>query len=374
MNIQHKLLSQIDIDNICNIDSAVEKIKELGLKCKIHNDTIIVKYPKNLKYSDHDYIRKSRGIIIDFTNKKILNHSIEGCIEYDNFKNRFNWDDIVIEECIDGTLINVYYNEKWCVSTKFCVNADEAKFRNSKTFRQLFDSISGDFYHKLDKSYTYSFLLQHNESRNVSVVTRNKIYHLESTNNITGEKVQINIPGINTPEVIKFGRYEDINKFKIGSYDELEEKIKNMPWNYPGVMLYTSDRMYRAKFSNPNFEKVHNLVKNQNNISYIVINSMYKEKNLPELLKYYPEFSEQAVYVNNRMLDYTTKLHELYIKCKVKSVFVELEKNYKKSICDLHNLYKYERTQGNSKFKITYNVVCDLMRTYDPAYIYSLIM
>ena len=101
---------------------------------------------------------------------------------------------------------------------------------------------------------------------------------------------------------------------------------------------------------------------------------MYKEKNLPELLKYYPEFSEQAVYVNNRMLDYTTKLHELYIKCKVKSVFVELEKNYKKSICDLHNLYKYERTQGNSKFKITYNVVCDLMRTYDPAYIYSLIM
>ena len=72
-------------------------------------------------------------------------------------------------------------------------------------------------------------MLQHNESRNVSVVTRNKIYHLESTNNITGEKVQINIPGINTPEVIKFGRYEDINKFKISSYDELEEKIKKMP-------------------------------------------------------------------------------------------------------------------------------------------------
>ena len=46
MNIQHKLLSQIDIDNICNIDSAVEKIKKLGLKCKIHNDTIIVKYPR----------------------------------------------------------------------------------------------------------------------------------------------------------------------------------------------------------------------------------------------------------------------------------------------------------------------------------------
>ena len=61
MNIQHPLLSKIDINNIHNIDSAVENIKNLGLKCKIHNDNIIVKYPKNLKYSEHDYIRKSRG-------------------------------------------------------------------------------------------------------------------------------------------------------------------------------------------------------------------------------------------------------------------------------------------------------------------------
>ena len=53
---------------------------------------------------------------------------------------------------------------------------------------------------------------------------------------------------------------------------------------------------------------------------------MYKEKNLPELLKYYPEFSEQAVYVNNRMLDYTTKLHELYIKCKVKVFLLSWKK------------------------------------------------
>ena len=137
MNIQHPLLKKIDILSLDNIDSAVTKIKELGLNCKIHNDTIIVKYPKNLKYSKHDYILKSRGIIIDFTNKKILNHSIEGCSDYNYFKDNFNWDDIVIEECIDGTLINVYYNNKWCVSTKFCIDADESKFRNSKTFRKL---------------------------------------------------------------------------------------------------------------------------------------------------------------------------------------------------------------------------------------------
>ena len=38
MNIQHPLLKKIDILSLDNIDSAVTKIKELGLNCKIHND------------------------------------------------------------------------------------------------------------------------------------------------------------------------------------------------------------------------------------------------------------------------------------------------------------------------------------------------
>ena len=79
--------------------------------------------------------------------KKFLIILNEGCSDYTYFKDNFNWDDIVIEECIDGTLINVYYNNKWCVSTKFCIDADESKFRNDKTFRQLFDTVAKDIYY-----------------------------------------------------------------------------------------------------------------------------------------------------------------------------------------------------------------------------------
>tara|TARA_X000000950_G_C13753990_1_gene593861 strand:+ start:69 stop:689 length:621 start_codon:yes stop_codon:yes gene_type:complete len=206
------------------------------------------------------------------------------------------------------------------------------------------------------------------------VITKNKLYHLESTNNITGEKVQIKIPNIETPNILKFGRYENLNKLKVKSYDDLENVVNSMSWNIPGVMLYTSDRNYRAKLSNKHFEKVNSIIKDQNNVDFIVINSMFKNKNLPELLKYFPEYSKNAVVMNNKMLDYCKTLHELYIKCKVKSTYCELEKKYKKSICDLHNLYKYERTQGNNKFKITFNVVCDLVRTYDAPFIYTLLM
>jgi hypothetical protein len=138
-------------------------------------------------------------------------------------------------------------------------------------------------------------------------------------------------------------------------------------------MIYTMDRKYRTKLENPNYVNVHNLVKNQSNINYIILDSMFKKKNLPELLKYYPEFSKNAVHVNNTIYDYTYTLHSLYIKCKVKNNYCDLEKKYKKPLCDLHNLFRFEREKGNKKFKITYNIVCDMLRTYDPAYIYSIL-
>jgi len=374
MNIAHPLLTKIDINNISNIDIAVKKIEDLGLKCKIYNDCIIVKYPKSLKYSKQDYILKSRGIIIDFTNKKIVNQSINGSITYKDFIEGpgQNWDDIVIEKCLDGILFNVYYYaDKWNVSTKFCVDADESKYKTKKTYRQLLDEVMPDCFDQLDKSYTYSFLLQHCEARNVSTIVRNKLFHLESTNNITGDKVQINIPGINSVEILKYGKH--INTLSVHSYKDLEKVVSSWNWSMPGVMLYTKDRRYRAKLSNCNFERVHSIVANQPNIKYLILESMYKKKNLPELLKYFPEYSALSVEVNNAFNTYAINAHRFYITCKVKNNHVELPKQYRKHICDLHNTFKYQRSLLNKTFKITYNIVCDTMREYDTAYLYSIL-
>ena len=101
--------------------------------------------------------------------------------------------------------------------------------------------------------------------------------------------------------------------------------------------------------------------------------SLYKKCNIKDLLKYYPEYSTKAVEVNTDFNNYAIKLHKLYIKCKVNNVFVDLEKNFKKTICDVHNLFKDERKKNNQSFKITYNHVCNILRNYDTAYLYSII-
>jgi len=372
MIVQHPLLVKIDINNCDNIHEAYIRILDLGLNAKIHNTTIIVKYPKNKKYIDDDSIIQSRGIIIDFTNKSIINSSLHGCLDIDKFSNKnLNWNSIVIEECLDGTLINLYYHNKWNLSTKFSIDAEESKFKSHKTFKELFNEINTINYDLLDKSYTYSFLLQHTETRNVSFININKLYHLESTNNITGEKVEIRIPNIGKPKLLKYRNI--INILNVNNLSELKIKANNLPWTNPGYILYSEDRKYRSKIENPNFNKVLNLVKDQSNLKFLILESLYKKNNIKELLKYYPEYSNKVVEVNNGFNNYAIKLHNLYIKCKINNEYIDLERQFKKAICDVHNLYKIERKKNNQSFKITYNNVCNILKTYDTAYLYSII-
>ena len=374
MTNTHPLLEKIDIQNIDNIHSAFLKIKDLQLQSKIYDNKIIIKYPKSLKYSKKDYIRKSRGIILDFDKKKIINSSIEGCLDNDTFFDLVKeWDDIVIEECLDGVLLNLYYdNHTWKISTKFCVNADESKFRCDKSFRKLFDETNKLDFNTLDKSYTYSLLLQHKSARNVSLINQNSIYHLESTNNISNDKIQIKIGNYKYPKILKYHKL--INLINVNSFEELKQNVKTLNWSHPGYIIYSKDRKFKTKLENPNFRKVLDLIKDHGDIDYLLLDSHYNKKNSDTLLKYFPEYKDKLLKINNAFYDYTLNLHEFYMECKVYRNYVDLDKKYKKAICDLHNLFISKREKGDDKFKITYHEVCKLVGNYDIPYLYSILL
>lgn len=372
MNVQHPLMVKIDINNCNDIHEAYQKIKKLKLDAKIYGELIIVKYPKSIKYTDEDYILKSRGIIINFTKKSIVNSSLEGCIDIAQFNCKVNdWDSIVVEECLDGTLINLYYYNKWTVSTKFCINGEDSRFRNNKTFKELFDSVCTIDYSNLDKSYSYSFVLQHKDSRIVSPISENKIYHIESTNNVTGEKVDISLDGVNKPQLLKYKHI--VNRLNVTNIKELINKVNNLPWCNPGYILYSIDRKYRTKLVNSNYTKVLDIVKDQSNLNYIILDCIFKKDTIKDLLFYYPEYTTATVKVNNAFNTYATNLFQFYTKCKVNNQFVNLEKNYKKPLCDVHNLFKTKRKNGDYTFKITFNEVTNILKQYDSPYLYSII-
>ena len=374
MSNTHPLLEKIDIQNIDNIDDAFLKIKKLGLQTKIYDNKIIIKYPKSMKYSRDDYIRKSRGIILDFDKKKIINTSIEGCLDNSSFFEIVkDWDDIVIEECLDGVLLNLYYdNDTWKISTKFCVNADESKFRSEKSFRKLFDEINTLDFNTFDKHYTYSLLLQHKNARNISLINQNSIYHLESTNNISNDKIQIKIGEYKYPKILKYQKL--INLINVNTFEQLKKNVENLHWCHPGYIIYSKDRNFKTKLENPNFKKVNDLVKDHGDINYLLLDSHYSKKNSDTLLKYFPEYKDKLLKINNAFYDYTLNLHEFYMECKVYRNYVDLERKYKKALCDLHNLFISKRKIGDNHFKITYNEVCKLVSNYDTPYLYSILL
>ena len=180
----HPLVKSI-VNN--NIEEIVENNNLSFKKC---GNIAIFKYNNAAKYGT-ELQRNSRGVIVDLDTKKIICSSFNGSYSLDQFMNNVSVNNCIVEENIEGTLINMYfYDNRWKISTKFSINADETKFKSDKTFRQLVDDVVDITALKnLDKNFTYSFVLVHKDLRLVTPVTENKIYHIETTNNITGEKI-----------------------------------------------------------------------------------------------------------------------------------------------------------------------------------------
>ncbi len=379
----HPLLQKLQIEFLNSNDLSSTKdliynrIIELGLNAKKHGDLIIVKYDKDHKFSKEEYIRCSRGIIIDTNTKKIINASFEGGLDFDEFKNKVNYKDVVIEKAIDGTMLNLYYyNDKWNISTKFSTNAFESKFRSNKTFGQLLSEVVDIDTLKLDNKFSYSLLLQHIDNRIVSPITENKVFHLESVNIITGEKVFQEI-GLPTIDVLYFNGYKD-NQINFKSYDELVSYVNNLDWTIPGIMLYSSDRKWRCKLNNPNYDNVAKLLNNQINISYFALDTFInpnKFETWNELIKFYPEYEPKYSDISNKYNEYLDKLLDYYIRCKVKPEreYIDLPKQFKKSLLEVHNKYKSERSIGNHGYKINRNEIDLILRKFDLPLLYSII-
>jgi hypothetical protein len=361
-----QLLDMFKNDN--KNDTIISNIDSMGLNYKINNNLIIIKYPKKLKHSDKNYIRNSRGIIVDLNTKKIINSSICGAITYDKFKKNNNWNNVVIEECIDGTLINLFfYKDSWRLSTKFCIDANNSKFRSNDSFYKLFNDIVDIKTIDFDTKFTYSFVLVHEKNRNITPVYNNTIYHIESTNNLTGERVNIDL-GFLKPKIFKFSNI--INTFNINSYEELEN-FKFKSWKNPGFMIYNSDRSERTKINNSLFKEIENLIKNQNNFKFIFLKNLNNSDNIQKLLECYPEHKQLYLDLYNLFTTIIMEVHSLYIKIRVNKINnIKVNKKYKKILYNLHGLY-LNKIKKNTNFKITLKDVRDILLNYDTAYLYS---
>ena len=351
-----------------NIDKALENLSNTNIKFKEFGDLVIFTYKQ--KYGS-EIERSCRGLIMDKTTKKIVCSPNIGTLDLESFITKVPFAECVIEKNYEGTLVKIYYyNNRWNISTKFCINSENSKFRSKKSFRQYFDELCHINFDTLDKKFTYSFLLQIPSNRLVSNISEKRLFHIETQNNITGEKINLDI-GIQKPLILKL---KDEDSLGVSSYRGINKELNNLDWNERGFMLYSIDRKYRCSLINNNYQAIYDYVKNQSDIKFLLLESIYYKKNLEKYIQYFPEYKKIEDKVRLKFNEFAKKILSLYKKyyCFKEGALSEIPGKKKKILNEIHKIYK-TRHRNDLLFRISLSDVETALLNESCPYIYTLL-
>jgi hypothetical protein len=163
-----------------NFDEFRSEIFKKNIMSKDYLDEkLMLVYHKYDQPNTSDLERECRSIIIDKETKKILSYSCETplmnneALEYLLLNQNNNK---IINKCYEGTLLSLFYKDKWFVSTRRCLNSQDSIWGNEQKshFTMFMDVLNKSGYEsfemfteKLDKNYCYYFILIHHQNKNI---------------------------------------------------------------------------------------------------------------------------------------------------------------------------------------------------------------
>lgn len=302
------------------------------LSMKRMKDYKILKYDKNaLNHDIESSFGLCRSIVFNDENRVVV-YSPPKSLQRETFVEKYpslNNEDFIVEEFVEGTMINMFYNKDiWEISTRGVVGANTRFFKSSDktTFRKMFFETfhqSGINYDMLNKDYCYSFVLQHPENRIVVPFAHPAlklvgVYHIET---LEGGNVVVNV-------IDKYSHWlnelsssivETNNVYETESYSHLDEKYAshNTPYYVVGYIVYHKATGERMKVRNPNYEEVKALRGNQTKLQFQYL-SLRSQGKVKDYLKYYPESKQDFSNYRKDVHDFTSTLYENYRSCYVK--------------------------------------------------------
>ena len=164
-----------------------------NLKVKHENGYIIIKYWLNTDFS-YEICKEARGVIF----KSTPDGYVCVCHPFDKFFNyeevhadNIDWNTATVYEKVDGSLIKVWFDETWHVSTNGCVDAFEAEANETKiSFGQLFNkAVNFSLFDELDKTHTYMFELVSPQSQLVVEYSETAAYYIGERDKTTDKEL-----------------------------------------------------------------------------------------------------------------------------------------------------------------------------------------
>ena len=336
MELQNYIFENINyIDNLKSLDFKIKNFNKYGLT--------LIKYPYDKNIDTNTYERYLKGCIIDNKTNKIV---FIPPVKADLLTTNIDINNYQVQELFDGTMINMFFhNDEWLLSTRSDIGLNNKW--SKKSFKQMFQESCNIDYDRLNKNHTYSFVLQHVENRNVSIVQENKCILVEVYDRDTLQMVDLNI--YNAQE---YNGFQIVNDYNIDSLDELINNIINVEdpskFNYKGFTIKSNGK--RLKFINPDFENVKNLKINSNNLLFEYCS--HTLKNTKDMYLYYFGEHNIAYTKYDIVLDiFKRDLLDTYVNANIKK---ELEKKeipfqLKPLVYELHGIYLKTHKKINSR-------------------------
>ena len=392
----HVNLSNIKGFNDLLYDDKNETLNILKLnkiECRTENNQCykIITYDKQiLNYDLVDTYGLCRSVIVNSENN-VTGFAPPKSLQADTFLKLYpvKTDDIIAEEFIEGTMINVFFDSTiglaggWEISTRNIVgatcgfyknmNSDNPTVNTKKTFRTMFleaAKVNGLVLENLNKNLCYSFVLQHPDNRIVIPVKNPKLYLVSIYRIDNSDKNNIKVYYHDMEEIknsfwgdakIQFPQIYDTNDYSklIDSYASM-----NTPYDNMGVILYNKITGHRTKIRNPVYEEVRQLRGNQTKLQYQYL-SLRKDGKVKEFLKYFPDNKNELSFFRDQLHLFTNTLYENYIACYIKKEkpLKEYSLQFRTHMFYVHQKYLTELKE--KKLHITYKEVINYVNSIE---------
>ena len=371
-------VNDLDINKL-NDNTYLEEIKLY--KKKVEDYNILTYIKSEVNSTNIDKLGLFRSLIINMNTKKCVCFSPPKTHKYEIFKvNNKDIGKIEITELIDGTMINLFYdNNKWNISTKNTIDAKTKFNKDGPTFYEMFldAEISANLdYGILDKNKCYSFVLQHPSNRIISPSVNPRLHLtnvykiLNNNKGIVIEEISIYSNEINSM-LDKNNRQiwrprKNIYNNSITTYNKIENDYNSRTvhaWFNKGIVLYNN--MVRTKYMNPLYNDISNMIGNHPKLQYLYLTLRYNNQ-VKEYLRYYREhrlcFSSYRLQIHN----FTKNLFKFYIRCKISKdkPISEYPYEYRTHLYNLHKIYIDELRE--KKECITYTKVVEYVNKLEP--------
>ena len=173
------------INKYSNLEELRSELYKKNILTKDYvEDGVILIYHKYDQKNSSELEMECRSLIMDRDTRKIISYSCENPILNTEALNYLlessslinSNENKVITKCYEGTLLSLFFKDKWFLSTRRCLNSQESIWGNeNKSHYSMFLDVlnnSGfenfdNFTSLLNKYKCYNFVLMHYQNKNI---------------------------------------------------------------------------------------------------------------------------------------------------------------------------------------------------------------